>query len=84
MLPANYYHGPGNGQYGDSAFLIEWLHKLPPKMQKPVSDRYSEIYAQLVKDDPKECRFRANCWLRKTIAKVRNDIQKRNSDGLPF
>ena len=84
MLPANFYNGPDHGQYGDKAFLIEWLHKLPPKMQKPVSDRYSDIYAQLSEEAPNECRFRANCWLRKTVAKVRAKVKKENCDGLPF
>ena len=85
MLPTNYYHGPDRGQYGDKPFLIEWLSKLNklPKTQKQVSDRYSEIYAKLVKEDPDKCRFRANTWLRKSLTKIREDIRKKG-DGLPF
>jgi hypothetical protein len=79
MLPANFYNGPDHGQYGDSKFLIEWIDKLPIRMQKPVSEKYSEIYTQLVKDDPNECRARVNTWLRKTVEK-----NKPVDDGLLF
>lgn len=72
MIPTHYYSGGIHGyQYGDAGFLSEWLGKLPIRKQRPVAVRYSEIYSELVIKDPNKCRYRANCWLRKTVDKYK-------------
>ncbi len=80
MLPANFYNGPSNGMYGDASFLIEQIDKLPIRLQVPVSKRYSEIYTKLAIDDPNQCRFRCNCWLRATVEKNKPS----GDDLIPF
>ena len=70
MVPTHYYNGEPHGpRFGDGAFLSEWLDKLPIRKQRPVAVRYGEIYRELVQSDPGKCRYRCNCWLRKTVAK---------------
>ena len=76
MLPTNFYISPHGDIYGDKAWLIEWLDKLPIRKQKPVAIRYGEIYQELVLSDPNNCRYRSNTWLRKTVQKVCEEFQK--------
>jgi hypothetical protein len=85
VTPLHHYKGGEHGPtYGDTAFLSEWIDKLPIRKQKPVAMRYSEIYQELVISDPNKCRYRSNSWLRKVVKKVCEEFQKNNDNTLPF
>ena len=78
MLPDNFFNGGIHGsQYGDAEFLKEQIEMIPPRMQKEVSNRYSEIYISLTDSDPQNVRYRANTWVRATVKK--NLPNKNNS-----
>jgi len=80
MTPTHFYNGGENGErFGDAEWLTEQIDRLPIRKQKPVAARYSEIYQQLVLEDPKNYRYRCNVWLRKVVKKY-----KPINDGLPF
>tara|TARA_R110000822_G_scaffold135429_4_gene273019 strand:+ start:82 stop:324 length:243 start_codon:yes stop_codon:yes gene_type:complete len=80
MIPTHFYNGGMHGEkFGDGPWLVETIDKLPIRKQKPVAARYSEIYQQLVLEDPKNYRYRCNVWLRKIVEKY-----KPINDGLPF
>jgi len=80
VTPAHFYNGGENGErFGDAEWLTEQIDRLPIRKQKPVAARYSEIYQQLVLEDPKNYRYRCNVWLRKIVEKY-----KPINDGLPF
>ena len=78
MTPSSFFDGGIHGPtYGDGPWLSEALEQIPFRKQKAVANRYSEIYQELVLSDPRQCRYRSNCWLRKVVKKytvVNNDI----------
>ena len=85
MTPAHFYNGGENGErFGDAEWLTEQIDRLPIAKQRPVSIRYGEIYKTLSIDDPRNCRYRSNTWMRKTVEKVCREFQKNNDNSLPF
>jgi len=85
MIPTHFYNGGEHGErFGDAEWLVETIDKLPIRKQKPVSQRYSEIYQELALSDPDKCRFRSNSWLRKTVEKICKEFEKNNDNTLPF
>lgn len=64
----NCYRGGAHGeQYGDLAWVVEQIDKLPILMQGRVEARYSEIFDSLAGETDQ--RYRVNTWLRKVVKK---------------
>ena len=85
MKPAYFFNGGIHGeQYGDLSFISEEVDKLPISRQRGMIKRYSEIYQQLISEDPKNARYRVNTYLRKRVKKICLEFQKNNDNTLPF
>lgn len=68
--PLDYFNGGEHGErYGDRDWIAAQIDLLAIRDQKPVRERYSEIYIKLSGD--RDQRFRVNKWLRLTVAKRR-------------
>tara|TARA_R110000823_G_C15666101_1_gene472618 strand:- start:47 stop:286 length:240 start_codon:yes stop_codon:yes gene_type:complete len=71
MLPRHHYSDEDSTAYNDSLWIEAQLDQLPISIQKKVCDKYSDIYLKLTTDEERGARFRANSWLRKTVAKYK-------------
>ena len=71
MLPKHHYSDKDSTAYNDSLWIEAQLDQLPISIQKKVCNKYSDIYLQLTTDEERGVRFRANSWLRKTVAKYK-------------
>ena len=78
MLPKHHYDFKDSSVFNDSNWISEQIDQLPISMQKKVSQRYSDIYLKMNNEKDSKARFRANCWLRKTVDK--NKVT--NKEGL--
>ncbi len=85
MTPTHFYNGGIHGeQYGDGPWLVETIDLLPIRRQSEIAKRYSEIYLQLMDDDPRNARYRSNTYLRKRVEKICKEFQKNTDNTLPF
>lgn len=57
--------------HNDIKWINSQIDKLPYMQQAAITERYSEIYSQLLIDDKRNCRARANTWLRNTVNKYK-------------
>ena len=75
MRPRHCYDDKDSQVYNDLSWIELWieaqLDQLPISIQKKVCDKYSDIYLKLTTDEERGARFRANSWLRKTVAKYK-------------
>jgi len=85
MIPPYFFNGGIHGEiYGDGPWLVETIDLLPIRRQKELAARYSEIYLQLVSEDPRNARYRSNTYLRNRVEKICLEFQKNNDNSLPF
>ena len=85
MTPPHFFNGGIHGEmFGDGPWLVETIDKLPIRRQSEIAKRYSEIYLQLMDDDPRNARYRSNTYLRKRVEKICKEFQKNNDNTLPF
>tara|TARA_R110000803_G_C11892255_1_gene311065 strand:+ start:90 stop:329 length:240 start_codon:yes stop_codon:yes gene_type:complete len=71
MIPKHHYSAEDGPTYNDTGWIEAQLDQLPISIQKKVAEKYSDIYLKLTTDEEKGVRFRANSWLRKTVAKYK-------------
>jgi len=71
----NCYDGGQHGeQYGDRAWVLEQIDKLPINMQSDIKKRYSEIYTNL--DGDLKQRYRSNRWLLAVVKKYKPKLDE--------
>ena len=71
MRPKHCYDDEDSQVYNDLSWIESQIDQLPISIQKKVAEKYSDIYLKLTTNEEKGVRFRANSWLRKTVAKYK-------------
>ena len=71
MRPRHCYDDKDSQVYNDLSWIESQIDQLPISIQKKVAEKYSDIYLKLTTDEERGVRFRANSWLRKTVAKYK-------------
>ena len=71
MRPRHCYDDKDSQVYNDLSWIESQIDQLPISIQKKVAEKYSDIYLKLTTDEERGARFRANSWLRKTVAKYK-------------
>jgi len=71
MRPRHCYDDEDSQVYNDLSWIESQIDQLPISIQKKVAEKYSDIYLKLTTDEERGVRFRANSWLRKTVAKYK-------------